>query len=738
MNRDVVSSLERATYRAETPVRRFVGSNRLNPLPHAGTISVFLLIVVIVTGVYITLFFEFGFEASHRSVEKMQDHPIQSAVRTIHRYASAGLVLTTVVHAWRVFVAGRFRGPRRWRWTTGVVALLIVWLAGVTGYWLVWDRRAQAITEAVNEVFGGVGWVSALLVRDVVSSGAGSGWPVMFGIWVAHLLLTAVITYFLWRHVRRSRLRLLPPRHWMLIMFGALLVVSLLFPADLLERADPGQLVGDMPLDPFVLFLLPPLLAGWGWIVLLGGVALIVGVAVAPHVRSGPTPVVDIVDDLCTGCELCVIDCPYLALSMHERSDADGDDGTQPRRPLAVVDADACVGCGICVGSCSFGAMSLPGFDPMPAIDPTGRHVVLACARHVRMSSLDATDDHASDTAVIEVACSGMVHHNAVSSLLRAGAASVQAVGCAPGDCAYGLGNTLLDQRLSGARAPHIAAKWSGLAAEDWVAPTELARAVAHPDEHRAVDNDAPPTGRRFAAATGVVGLSVIGVALATQAPFRSTDDRTAVRVVIDHTPGFQLQGQPEATGATGDDVVVLVRSDDLELARETVTMDGPSAVGIVDVALDGDAESVEVSLVEGDTTTELFIGPVEVGSGRRLLIEAADVPPPPGVGDGRRVFSERNLGGCGVCHSTRADDDGVGPSLAGVGDRASTRVPGKDGEAYLRESVLDPDAYIVDGYRAGQMLPTYRERLSDDDVDALVQYLLSLRDGGASLEGDG
>ena len=144
----LVPALERATSTAERPVRRFVGSNRLNPLPHAGTISVLLLIVVVVSGVYITLFFSYGFEASYESVEKMRDHPIQSLVRSIHRYSSAAFVLTTIVHAWRTFVAGRFRGPRRWRWTTGVASLTLVWLAGVTGYWLVWDERGEALNEA--------------------------------------------------------------------------------------------------------------------------------------------------------------------------------------------------------------------------------------------------------------------------------------------------------------------------------------------------------------------------------------------------------------------------------------------------------------------------------------------------------------------------------------------------------------------------------------------------------------
>ena len=50
---DTLTRLERATYAAERPVRRIVGSNRLNPLPRAGTISVFLLIVVVASGVYI-------------------------------------------------------------------------------------------------------------------------------------------------------------------------------------------------------------------------------------------------------------------------------------------------------------------------------------------------------------------------------------------------------------------------------------------------------------------------------------------------------------------------------------------------------------------------------------------------------------------------------------------------------------------------------------------------------------
>ena len=134
-------AVDHATLWVERPIRRLAGSARLNPLPHAGTISVFLLGLVTVTGLYITLFFEFGHDASYNSVAGMEDHAIQRVVRALHRYASAALVLTTVIHAWRIFTAGRFTGRlRRWRWASGVAALLLSWLAGVTGYGLVWDE----------------------------------------------------------------------------------------------------------------------------------------------------------------------------------------------------------------------------------------------------------------------------------------------------------------------------------------------------------------------------------------------------------------------------------------------------------------------------------------------------------------------------------------------------------------------------------------------------------------------
>jgi len=330
-----------------------------------------------------------------------------------------------------------------------------------------------------------------------------------------------------------------------------------------------------------------------------------------------------------------------------------------------------------------------------------------------------------------------MIHAGTVASLHQAGAEGVQVVGCAPGDCAYGLGNVLIAHRLDGTRAPHVARRWEGVAAEDFVAPTQLRRAIESPDEHPAVDDEDPPHGRRLVAAGVLVVVSVVAIALATLVPFRGDPDGAAVRVLVDHTPGRPLEGQEQPSGEPGDDVVVQVSRNGQLIGSEAVS-DSGTAVAIVDVELEPVPGDLTVSLVEGGVENEFASAPVDPEAGDQIVVEAVDVPPEPGISEGRAVFADRSRGGCGVCHSTTRGDDGVGPSLYGIGDASATRVEGMSAEEYLRESILQPDEYIVEGYRAGQMLPIYDERLTPADVDALVTYLLSLRDESGESREDG
>ena len=146
--------LERLTLKIERPINRSLGSARFNPLSHTGTLSVFFFVVVFVSGLILTAWFRLGFEESYLSVEQMESNLIGRFMRAVHRYGSVALVIASILHGWRTFVQDRFRGPRWLAWVTGIWMVGLLWVIGVTGYWLLWDERAQALNEVLISAFG--------------------------------------------------------------------------------------------------------------------------------------------------------------------------------------------------------------------------------------------------------------------------------------------------------------------------------------------------------------------------------------------------------------------------------------------------------------------------------------------------------------------------------------------------------------------------------------------------------
>lgn len=94
-----------------------------------------------------------------------------------------------------------------------------------------------------------------------------------------------------------------------------------------------------------------------------------------------------------------------------------------------------------------------------------------------------------------------------------------------------------------------------------------------------------------------------------------------------------------------------------------------------------------------------------------------------PDVERGRVLYN----GTCAPCHTTTGDEVIVGPSLVGITDRAGERVPGMDAATYLRESILDPRAFTVDGYSNNLMPTTYGQVFPPEDIEAILAYLHTL-----------
>jgi cytochrome c2 len=88
----------------------------------------------------------------------------------------------------------------------------------------------------------------------------------------------------------------------------------------------------------------------------------------------------------------------------------------------------------------------------------------------------------------------------------------------------------------------------------------------------------------------------------------------------------------------------------------------------------------------------------------------------------GEQIFT---AAGCAGCHRfTPAGSTGtIGPSLDDLRTAAGNREPGKSAEEYVRDSLTNPEAYLVEGY--GNAMPSFEGRLTDEQVNALIDYLL-------------
>ena len=90
----------------------------------------------------------------------------------------------------------------------------------------------------------------------------------------------------------------------------------------------------------------------------------------------------------------------------------------------------------------------------------------------------------------------------------------------------------------------------------------------------------------------------------------------------------------------------------------------------------------------------------------------------------GEAIFTSA---GCGGCHTFQpaGTDAQVGPDLDALKPPAGTSL-----EDFIRESIDDPNAFVALGYQPDVMPGTFGKSLSQEQLDALVQYLVDGQKG--------
>ncbi len=467
----------------------------LNPWYHLGAITFFLFWIVLASGIYLFIFYRTGVNEAYQTVESLTHDQWYAGgvMRSLHRYASDGIVVTMLLHMLRNFITGRFHSFRWFSWVSGVLLIWLVYTSGINGYWMVWDRLAQFIAVATAEWFDWLPLFSQPLARNFLVQGdVNDRFFTLLSF--AHITIPLVLLLFMWIHTKRmNHAETNPPLHLAVGVVLALLALSLIKPALSHAHADLALAPGVIHLDWFYLAVYP-LIYAWSpgavW-ALVGGITLLLLAVPWLFKPRAHAQVAEVHLDNCNGCERCFNDCPYSAILMQPRNDG------RPYALQPVVDPNLCASCGICVGACPssmpFRSDELVSGIELPdkllktlradtdralaALQGDARVMVFGCD-----CAYDVRALRSEGVAALSLPCVGMLPPAFVDYALRnARADGVLIAGCREGDCQYRLGIRWTEQRLARERAPHLRQRvplqrietcWAG--AQD----SELARAA--------------------------------------------------------------------------------------------------------------------------------------------------------------------------------------------------------------------------------------------------------------------
>ncbi|MDP1548209.1 MAG: hydrogenase iron-sulfur subunit [Anaerolineales bacterium] len=756
-SRRLLRILEGISLRLEAPIQWLIHDPRFNPLYHTGTITIFLLAVILFTGIYLTMFYPFGFTFSYQAVSNIEANFTGRIMRAMHRYASDAAVIFALLHGWRTFFQDRFRGPRWLAWVTGVGMAVVVWFIGITGYWLIWDERAALLNQSLFKVLGSFKSGQTFLVDYLVGDAAGTGWVFMMIVIVLHLGLSALVGYFLWLHLKRmSRAKWMPPRYWMGISMFVLFLASALFPVGMLPALNVTQLPAEAPIDLFYLFYLPAFLRGpqaLFWSILLFIIGIITALPwLMPRAKELQPVKVDLAN--CDGCTLCERDCPYLAIKMIPRTD-----GARPKFQ-ADIDPNLCVSCGVCIGSCPDNALTfgdLP-LDPMwkttlnhaqggvPAAGDGGGSrikVVFTCERH----AMHGVGAHFDDPTIhiVPLTCIAMANPNLAAQALEAGASDVQFIGCPPEDCANREGNVWLNERINGERLPKLKQNFIPRVHTAWAAPNDFGSAIKSQVKSEANVFTFKPDQKHLRFILPLLGVMVIVTAFQIWLSDRPTpfylEETAALAIQMTHHSGYAMRdvAPPAAIEPDLDQPIRITLEvngqmllDETYVAQNTHVNQGARI--FEQVFLPVGAHHVTVKMYDrADRSFEqtLFDKTITLEPRQALTINFRDIH----IADpkaGERLYYEAASGvnaGCRICHSLTKDERIIGPSFYGIADRARERVPGMTAEEYLRQSILEPNTFIVPGYPAGQMIQNFGDILTEEQINDLIAFLMTLEE---------
>jgi quinol-cytochrome oxidoreductase complex cytochrome b subunit len=131
-----------------------------------GSASLFLFIMQVLTGIFLTVYYNPSPDHAYASILYiMNEVQFGWLIRGMHHWGASLMVLVVFIHMIRTFVTASYKYPRELTWLIGIGLLLLTVAMGFTGYLLPWHQMAFWATTVGTAIAGSVPFIGDFILQ---------------------------------------------------------------------------------------------------------------------------------------------------------------------------------------------------------------------------------------------------------------------------------------------------------------------------------------------------------------------------------------------------------------------------------------------------------------------------------------------------------------------------------------------------------------------------------------------
>jgi len=129
-----------------------------------GSLAIFVLVLQIVTGIFLTMHYKADATQAFASVEYiMREVPGGWLIRYLHSTGASFFFIVVYLHMFRGLMYGSYRKPRELTWIFGMVIYLCLMAEAFFGYLLPWGQMSYWGAQVIVNLFDAIPWVGPTL-----------------------------------------------------------------------------------------------------------------------------------------------------------------------------------------------------------------------------------------------------------------------------------------------------------------------------------------------------------------------------------------------------------------------------------------------------------------------------------------------------------------------------------------------------------------------------------------------